>query len=101
MTIPGPTVHQQLMDAFKRLTEQLEQDRKGMHDVQKEYEQLDAERDDALRSLAEHYLPELTADAIASTWREVQSEISTLLLQKEDEDRSLQEELKQLQKKIS
>ncbi len=97
MTIPGPTVHQQLMDAFKRLTEQLEQDRQGMHDVQKEYEQLDAERDDALRSLAEHYLPELTADAIASTWREVQSEISTLLLRKEDEDQSLQQELKQLQ----
>ncbi len=97
MTIPGPTVHQQLMDAIKRLTEQWEQDRQGMHDVQKEYEQLDAERDDALRSLAEHYLPELTADAIASTWREVQSEISTLLLQKDDEDRSLKQELKQLQ----
>ena len=98
MTIPGPTVHQQLMDAYKRLTEQLEEDRRGMHDVQKEYEQLDAERDDALRSLAEHYLPELTAEAIASTWREVQAEISTLLLQKGDEDRSLQQELKQLQK---
>lgn len=97
MTISGPTVHQQLMDAYKRLTEQLEQDRESMHDVQKEYDQLDAQRDDALRSLAEHYLPELTADAIASTWREVQSEISTLLLQKEDKNQSLQQELKQLQ----
>ena len=97
MTIPGPTVHQQLMDAYKRLTEQLEQDRKSMHDVQEQYEKLDAERDDALRSLAQHYLPELTADAINSTWREVQSDISTLLLQKEDEDRSLQQKLKQLQ----
>jgi hypothetical protein len=98
MTIPGPTVHQQLMDAYKRLTEQLETDPQNMHDVQKEHEQLDAERDDALRSLAEHYLPELTADAIASTWQEVQSEISTILLQKEDENRSLQQELKRLQK---
>lgn len=97
MMIPGPTVHQQLMDAYKRLTEQLEQDRKSMHDVQEQYEKLDAERDDALRSLAQHYLPELTADAINSTWREVQSDISTLLLQKEDEDRSLQQKLKQLQ----
>ena len=97
MTIPGPTVHQQLMYAYKRLTEQLEQDRKSMHDVQEQYEKLDAERDDALRSLAQHYLPELTADAINSTWREVQSDISTLLLQKEDEDRSLQQKLKQLQ----
>lgn len=97
MTIPGPTVHQQLMDAYKRLTEQLEKDRKSMHDVQEQYEKLDAERDDALRSLAQHYLPELTADAINSTWREVQSDISTLLLQKEDEDRSLQQKLKQLQ----
>ena len=97
MTISGPTVHQQLMDAYKRLTEQLEQDRKSMHDVQEQYEKLDAERDDALRSLAQHYLPELTADAINSTWREVQSDISTLLLQKEDEDRSLQQKLKQLQ----
>ncbi|MAI69303.1 MAG: hypothetical protein CMM01_13725 [Rhodopirellula sp.] len=97
MTIPGPTVHQQLMDAYKRLTEQLEQDRQGMHDVRQEYEQLDAKRDDALRSLAEHYLPELTADAVASTWREVQAKITTLLLQKEDEDRSLQQELKRLQ----
>ena len=97
MTIPGPTVHQQLMDAYKRLTEQLEQDRKSMHDVQEQYEKLDAERDDALRSLAQHYLPELTADAINSTWREVRSDISTLLLQKEDEDRSLQQKLKQLQ----
>ncbi|MGB1814822.1 MAG: hypothetical protein ACPHJ3_05650, partial [Rubripirellula sp.] len=97
MMIPGPTVHQQLMDAYKRLTEQLEHDRKSMHDVQEQYEKLDAERDDALRSLAQHYLPELTADAINSTWREVQSDISTLLLQKEDEDRSLQQKLKQLQ----
>lgn len=97
MTIPGPTVHQQLMYAYKRLTEQLEQDRKSMHDVQEQYEKLDAERDDALRSLAQHYLPELTADAINSTWREVRSDISTLLLQKEDEDRSLQQKLKQLQ----
>ena len=96
MTIPGPKVHQQLMDAYKCLNVQLETDRKNMHDVHQEHEQLDAERDDALRSLAEHYLPELTADAIASTWREVQADISTILLQKEDEDRSLQQKLQQL-----
>lgn len=96
MTIPGPTVHQQLMDAYKRLTEQLESERQKMHDVDEEHEQLDAQRDAALSSLAEHYLPELTADAISSTWREVQTDISAILLQKEDEDRSLNEKLKQL-----
>ena len=83
MAIPGPTVHQQLMDAYTRLTEQLEADRKNMQDVRDEHQQLDAQRDVALRSLAEHYLPELTADAIASTWKEVQDAISVILLQKE------------------
>ena len=96
MTIPGPTVHQKLMDAYERLTEQLEADRQNMQDVRDEHQQLDNERDDALRSLAEHYLPELTADAIASTWKEVQSAISVVLLQKEDEERNLQAELRQL-----
>ena len=96
MAIPGPTVHQQLMDAYKRLTEQLEADRQNMQDVRDEHQQLDDERNGALRSLAEHYLPELTADAIAETWKEVQSAISVVLLQKEDEARGLQGELKQL-----
>ncbi len=96
MAIPGPTVHQQLMDAYTRLTEQLEADRKNMQDVRDEHQQLDAQRDVALRSLAEHYLPELTADAIASTWKEVQDAISVILLQKEDEARNLQAELTQL-----
>ena len=97
MSIPGPAVYQQLMDAHQRLSEQLENERLGMKGVDEQHQQLDAERDEALRSLAEHYLPELTADAIDSTWREVQQEFSEILLQKEDDNRLLSDKLIQLQ----
>jgi len=97
MSIPGPAVYQQLMDAHQRLSEQLENERLGMKGVDEQHQQLDVERDEALRSLAEHYLPELTADAIDSTWREVQQEFSEILLQKEDDNRLLSDKLIQLQ----
>ena len=75
MPIPGPTVHQQLMDAYKDLQAQLESVRDEILQKKDHRDQLDDERIAALASLAEHYLPELTGEAIDKTWVAVRDEI--------------------------
>jgi hypothetical protein len=96
MAIPGPVVHQQLMDAYAETQSRLEADRATISDVRVQRDELSDNRADALVSLAEHYLPELTREAIQKTWGEVQPAVHSTLLQKEDHSRRLQEQLGQL-----
>lgn len=96
MAIPGPDVHQQLMDAYAETQSRLEADRATITDVRVQRDELSDNRADALVSLAEHYLPELTREAIQETWGEIQPAVNSTLLQKEDHRRRLQEQLDQL-----
>ncbi len=96
MPISGPIVHQQLMNAYAETQSRLEAERANTSQVQITREKLNNDRSDALVSLAEHYLPELTRDAIEATWGAVQPTISEVLLRKEDHRRRLQEDLDQL-----
>ena len=96
MAIPGPVVHQQLMDAYAETQSRLEADRATITDARVQRDELSDDRADALVSLAEHYLPELTRDAIQQTWGEIQPAVNSTLLQKEDHRRRLQEQLDQL-----
>ena len=99
MPISGPVVHQQLMDAYARTQEKLDSERERVLNAKDKRDRLDDERSDALRSLAEHYLPELTKEAIHETWGEVREAVSEILARKEDEARRQQEELERLSAK--
>lgn len=83
MPISGPVVHQQLMDAYAEMQQRLDHARAGLAGTELR-DQLDDDRSAALVRLAEHYLPELTPDAVRQTWEEIQPAISRVLLRKQE-----------------
>lgn len=93
MPISGPVVHQQLMDAYANLQSDLESARSQIRQAGHQRDELSDDRSEALLRLAEHYLPELTRDAVAQTWSEVRSTLSRILLRREDHVRRVQEKL--------
>ena len=93
MPISGPVVHRQLMDAFSQGQARLEQVRGQTPDTHERRDDLEDDRGEALVRLAEHYLPELTREAINNTWTEVRMSVSQVLLRKEDHKRRLHEKL--------
>lgn len=95
MPISGPVIHRQLMDGFKEAQERLEALRRRVNQVEDRRGELDENRSEALVDLAEHYLPELTRDAIRNTWIEVRSTVSQILLRKEDHVSRLNNKLSQ------
>lgn len=84
MSISGPTVHQQLLDAFANVQAYLESERDAILDAKGQREELQGNRGDALDGLARHYLPELTQQAIAETWVEVRNEVMQVLSRKQE-----------------
>ncbi len=93
MPTPGSVVHQQLMDAYTEAQSRLEAEREKIAQLRATREGLNDDRSNALVALAQHYLPELTDQAIEATWSEVRPKLSNLLLQKEDSRRRVQEKL--------
>ncbi|EMB14076.1 coiled-coil domain-containing protein [Rhodopirellula europaea] len=93
MPLTGPTVHQQLLAAYNQAAVKLEQLRSQLGQFQSEQDSLQNQRDETLRSLAQHYLPELTPEAIQETWSEVRASMSEILLRKQDHERRLHEDL--------
>ncbi|MFK8113595.1 MAG: hypothetical protein AB8B91_15445 [Rubripirellula sp.] len=96
MPISGPVVHQQLMDAYADTQARLESARGSITQAKDDRERLDDDRSEALVTLAEHYLPELTRESILQTWTEVRPTVSKILLRKEDHQRRIQESLDDL-----
>jgi chromosome segregation ATPase len=84
MPISGPVVHQQLMAAYANLQTKLESSRGRVSEVDEDRNALDDDRSEALVRLAEHYLPELTPQAVRDTWREIRPAISDVLLRKQE-----------------
>jgi hypothetical protein len=85
MPISGPVVHQQLMDMYNRLQQQYEADRSILVTAKSRRDELDSGRSETLLALAEHYLPELTADSLRETWVEVRPRIAEILRRQEAE----------------
>ena len=96
MTNTGPTVHRQLMGAYANAQEQLEALRRRMQGVAQQCAELADQRGEALVSLAEHYLPELTREAIQGTWGELRGRFSEILSRKETHEQRLGQSLEQL-----
>lgn len=84
MPISGPVIHRQLMDGYQEAERRLAALRQRSGQADQQRQNLDDHRDEALVNLAEHYLPELTREAIRNTWIEVRSKVSQILLRKED-----------------
>ena len=96
MPISGPVVHQQLMDAYQHVQSNLESERSEILQSKEQRDELTDERGEALVSLAEHYLPELTRGAIEQTWIEVRDSIAQVLHRKEEHARRVQNALNDL-----
>lgn len=96
MPISGPVIHQQLMDAYANVETNLESARGQFLDSDEQRDDLNARRGEALISLAEHYLPELTRDAVRETWFEIRATVSQILVRKENHLRNVQETLNEL-----
>ena len=96
MPISGPVVHQQLMTGYTEAQAMLEKARATMGDTKEQRDALDDDRGEALVDLAEHYLPELTRDAIRNTWVEIRSTVAQILLRKDEHRARLREALDRL-----
>jgi hypothetical protein len=78
------------MDAYQDLLTQLESMRGEILQTKDQRDELGDERGEALVSLAEHYLPTLTPEAIRQTWSEVRDSISQVLHRKQEHARRIQ-----------
>ncbi|TWT81983.1 hypothetical protein CA13_34380 [Planctomycetes bacterium CA13] len=92
MPISGPVVHRQLMDAYSNAQQRLEQER-TQATSHEERDNLEDHRGEALVELAEHYLPELSRDAILKTWVDVRSQLADVLRRKEIQRQHVQDQL--------
>ncbi|TWU23172.1 hypothetical protein Pla52o_27070 [Novipirellula galeiformis] len=95
MPISGPVVHRQLIEAYANVQTRLEQERQRISSSREERDGLEDHRGDALAELAEHYLPELSAEAIQETWGEVRGSVADILMRKEDQERRVKAMLSQ------
>ena len=96
MPISGPVAHRQLTDGYSDAQARLEMARAEINNTKVQRDELDDDRGEALVDLAEHYLPELTRDAIRSTWAEIRSTVVQILARKEEHRRRLRESLDRL-----
>ena len=96
MPVSGPIVHQQLMHAYQEAQHELETARGHVAAAGVELGELAEDRGEAMVSLAQHYLPELTQDAIRKTWSEVQTAVWDVLKRKEQHSQRLAGTLEQL-----
>ncbi|TWT53863.1 hypothetical protein Pla22_14970 [Rubripirellula amarantea] len=93
MPISGPVVHQQLMDAYAQVQSDLQQAHARVSQAGSKRDELLDHRGESLVELAEHYLPELSEQAIRDTWAEVRPAISQVLLRKEHQCKKIRTEL--------
>lgn len=97
MPISGPVLHRHLMDAYSWAQSQLDSERQQLQFSQSNRASLDANRGNVLVELAEHYLPELSREAIQSTWAEIRSDIMDVLRRKEAHEARLGSEIQQIE----
>lgn len=79
MPIPGNDVHRQLIQAHSETQHELEMVRGEIAAAGAELEQLSSTRGDSLLQLAQHYLPELSAEAVARTLPDIRVWVRELL----------------------
>ncbi len=96
MTLSGSDMHRLLMDGYKDIQFRIETLRNEASTIDSQRVDLADDRSDALVHLAEHYLPELTRDAIENSWGEVRDQLNRILMRKEDHRRRSSQALAEL-----
>lgn len=91
MSISGPVVHRQLIEAYQQVQSQLKSARASIEQTADQRDRLHEDRNETLLSLAEHYLPELSREAIEKTSFEIREAVEQVLRRKEDHVRRLEE----------
>lgn len=89
MPVSGPIVHQQLMLAYREAQHELETARGHVAAEGVELDELSHSRGEAMVDLAQHYLPELTHDAVRKTWGDVQQAVWAVLVRKDEHSQRL------------
>lgn len=95
----GPEVHQQLLEAYANVQGYLESERDSILDAKVRRDELSDDRNEALDSLSQHYLPELTENAIAQTWSEMRDEIRQVLHRKQEHLERVESDLSELNRR--
>ncbi|WP_196784733.1 coiled-coil domain-containing protein [Crateriforma conspicua] len=96
MPLTGPQVHQQLLTAQAGQQNRLQQARQQIQNADQRREQLEQQRDHTMVELAEYFLPELTPDAVRTTWQEIRPTINEILHRKEQAVDDLRQQLDQI-----
>ncbi len=95
MPISGPVLHRQLLAAYAGAQSRLEIERGQINAALQQRQSLGGDRADVLMSLAEHYLPELSHEAIQSTWVDFRRDIAAVLTRKEEHERRLGNDIRE------
>lgn len=96
MPLSGPSVHQQLMSGYAELQAKLQAAHHHITSAAEQRASLDDDRGAAMLRLAEHYLPELTPDAVSDSWRELRPSMERILARKQDHTNRTQARLQEL-----
>lgn len=91
-TIPGSDVLQQLEAGYQSLCDEAERITDRLRQIEDAGRDNLRRRGDTLVDLAKFYLPDLQRDTIETTFREMRSELRELLIDKQQQQRSLQQQ---------
>jgi len=93
MPLTGNQVHRQLIQAYEDLGSRIEEEHRQIEQMHAHWESWNEDRLASLEKLAQHYLPELTEEAIGETWAEVRQQLKQVYLRKQDEQLRLSGQL--------
>ncbi len=96
MPVSGPSVHQQLIIAYQQAQQELERARGQVAAAGAEMTELTAHRSEAIVSLAQYYLPELTQETVNRICSDSRQAIYSVLLRKDEHARRLVKRLDEL-----
>lgn len=95
MSISGSTVHKKIKEKVREVESQSEDLASQLYQVEQNITTLTAEREGCYSSLAAHYLPELDAQAVQTTLREVRGEVERVFKEKQERRSALEKLMKE------
>ncbi len=99
MTISGSSVHSDIESKVSEIEGKHQRAESALYKYETRIESLGQEREETLVNLALTYLPELEAQAISSTLREIKAEMQAVFSAKQERRRKVEEEMSSLEEK--
>lgn len=95
MSISGSSVHKKIKKKVREVESQSEDLASQLYNVEQNLTNLTTERENCYGSLAVHYLPELDAQAVQVTLREVRGEVEKVFREKQERRSALEKLMKE------